>query len=105
MAKDDRMSTKAFTKAHTKGIHVDILKYPAWYTPPRLDSISTSAAGPTGSHHLQTTHSTPRDQALKPANDGVRQRGYPDELPVAPLHDAGPSSNDQVNGAEEEEGP
>lgn len=49
----------------------------------------------------QSTDNTARNQALKPSNDGIYQRRDPYDLPIAPLHDARPKSNDQVQGTEE----
>lgn len=55
MAKDDRIRTTALMSAHIKGIQVDILKYPDWYTPPNLSPISKGAPGKT----CVVTHSPP----------------------------------------------
>jgi hypothetical protein len=44
MEKDDRINTKTLINAHINGIHVDILKYPALYTAPRLENVSRACS-------------------------------------------------------------
>lgn len=45
------------------------------------------------------------NQALEGADGGKRRRHSPDELPVSPLDDAGPQGDDQVDAADEQQGP
>lgn len=55
--------------------------------------------------YLQPSCHTPRNQSFKPTNHRIYKWCNPDDLPIPPLHNACPSRNDKVNGAEENERP
>jgi hypothetical protein len=55
--------------------------------------------------HSQSAHNTPRKNALNARYHCIDERRDPYDLPVPPLDDAGPGSDDHVHGAEEQQGP
>jgi len=78
MENDDRININTLINAHINGIHVDILKYPALYTVPRLESVSRTYARMKRaistrsiSNDLHQTNDTSSQQSLNPSNQRV----------------------------------
>jgi len=90
---------------HTNGIHVDISKYPAWYTPPSLHRVSFFSILSLNQDILQATNDCTADQCFNTTNDDKQSRCNPYQLPIAPLYYAGPQCNNQVYTADEQQGP
>jgi hypothetical protein len=103
MANDDRMSTRVLMTAQTKGIQVDISKYPAWYTPPNLQIVSMLFPFCLlFAVNLQSTNNCTAQQCLNPTNHHKDRWRNPYQFPAAPLYYACPERNDEVDAADEQ---
>ena len=84
MAKDDKIKVIAHTTDQTKGIHVDMRKKPAVYTPASLRWSELSAARE--EKDSQATDDISGNDRFDATNHAVEDRHKPYSLPFPPLH-------------------